>query len=53
MSAEFYLAVLTASIYLVVTGLDNVHKGLQGRDLSVALMRRVVDGGGVTVTVRR
>lgn len=52
-SAEFYVAILTASIYLVVRGLDNVYQGLQGRDLSVALLRRFLDGGGVTVTVRR
>ncbi|MBK9284048.1 MAG: hypothetical protein IPM51_06970 [Sphingobacteriaceae bacterium] len=47
-STDFYLAILTASVYLIVRGFDNIHQGLikepidpYGKKLFVFLQRRI------------
>jgi hypothetical protein len=51
---EFYLAILTASIYLVVRGLDNMHQALQaGSDPAFNFVKKYVNSPDVTVTITR
>lgn len=38
----FYFAVLTAGVYLVVRGLDNMHQGYKGHDPLTRLVRRML-----------
>lgn len=53
-SPEFYVAILTASIYLIVRGLDNVHQALQAKgDLSLNYIRRYLNSESITLTVSR
>lgn len=53
-SPEFYFAILTASIYLVVRGADNVHQALQANtDSTLRFFKRFLSGGGIKMTIRK
>lgn len=40
---NFYLVMLTAGVYLVVRGLDNVHQGMDRDPIGLAFIRRTLD----------